>query len=254
MQLTALASVTARSRLAPFRRAYDGHEGPALALYLLDAKLASHIHGHLRIVEVVLREQMHEALKVSYGARWFDGKSGAGLSFEGTKKVKEAYDNLAPRGGGRHQHRVPAPDKVVATLMMGFWASLLRTPHDVDYEETLWVPALRGCFNNKLQSCYPVLTMSDAQKICQRLNWARNRVNHCESVVFGFPQPGQVQGGQLRYSPASIVEECRALVGRFSTDVEAWMRASTSVDALIADPAAQHALTFSTGQPRRLIV
>lgn len=255
-QEAALASVTASSRLAPFRRACNGHEGPALALYLLDAKLASHIHSHLRIVEVVLRQQMHEALRARYGARWFDNTSGAGLSGDGRSKVEQAYEELTPRRSRRQSDRaptVPAADKVVAALMMGFWAGLLRTPRDVDHEATLWVPALEGCFNRRGPQS-PTLDMSAAQKVCQRLNWARNRVNHCESVVFGFPQPGQVQGGQLRYTPASIVEECRALVGRFSADVEAWMRASTAIDQLIADPGAHQALVYSAAQPRRVVV
>ncbi|WP_032402303.1 MULTISPECIES: hypothetical protein [Nocardiaceae] len=223
-------------------------------MYLLDAKLASHIHGHLRIVEVVLRQQMHEALKVQYGARWFDSTSGAGLSAEARLKVAGAYDDLNPRRSRSRMQPAPAADKVVAALMMGFWAGLLRTPRDVDHEATLWVPALEKCLNDRRDPLAPELTMSAAQKILQRLNWARNRVNHCESVIFGFPQPGQRQGGQLRYAPASIIEECRTLVGRFSTDVEAWMRSSTAIDDLIADSAAQNALAYSSAQRGRVVV
>ena len=253
-QQAALTSVTASSRLAPFRRACSGHEGPALSMYLLDAKLASHIHGHLRIVEVVLRQQMHEAIKDQYGARWFDDASGAGLSSEARMKVRKAYDDLCPRRSGTRTQPLPAADKVVASLMMGFWAGLLRTPRDVDHEATLWTPALEHCFNDRRGSDASELTMSAAQKILQRVNWARNRVNHCESVVFGFPQPGQLQGGQLRFSPASIVEECRALVGRFSPEVEEWMRSSTAIDNLLTDPVAQQALNYSATQRGRVVV
>lgn len=89
---------------------------------------------------------------------------------------------------------------------------------------------------------------ADSSRRTQRLNWARNRVNHCESVVFGFPQPGQAQGIQLRHSPAGIIEDCRVLVGRFSGEVEAWMRASTAVDQLVAHPLAQQALAYSARQ------
>ncbi|MCB8913357.1 hypothetical protein KUG88_24875 [Rhodococcus rhodochrous] len=81
-----------------------------------------------------------------------------------------------------------------------------------------------------------------------------NRVNHCESVVFGFPQPGQAQGSQLRHSPAGIIEDCRVLVGRFSGEVETWMRASTAIDQLVAHPLAQRALAYSANQSGRKIV
>lgn len=259
-QQAALTASTANVRLAPFRRTYSGHEGPATSLYLLDAKLASHIHAHLRIVEVILRQQMHVALKGSYGGRWFDSRSGANLSSEASKKVHEAYETLQPHrrrrtagSRGATTAQTPPADKVIATLMLGFWVALLRTPNDADHRSTLWNPALEACFNANQRSGTPLWTMSMAQKTCQRLNWARNRVNHCESVVFGFPQPGQAQNGQIRYSPKSIVEECRTLVGRFDPSIEAWMRTCSVVDHLIADPAAQRALAYSAGQQGRTI-
>lgn len=255
-QQAALNASTANGRLAPFRRTYSGHEGPAAELYLLDAKLASHIHAHLRIVEVVLRQQMHVALKGSYGARWFDSRTGANLSSEASKKVRDAYDTLNPqrqRRAASPQGQKPSADKVVAALMLGFWVALLRTPNDADHQATLWTPALEACFNVNRIAGTPIWTMSKSQKTCQRLNWARNRVNHCESVVFGFPQPGQTQHGQIRYSPKSIVDECRTLVGRFDPSIEAWMRTCTVVDHLIADPAAQRALAYSAGQQGRTI-
>ncbi|MGX1770381.1 hypothetical protein ACWIE7_19125 [Dietzia sp. NPDC055343] len=251
-QQAALIAVTAGSRLKPFRRTYGGHERPAFALYLLDAQLASQIHSHLRIVEVTLRQQMHMALSDAYGDRWFDNATGAGLSQDAQKRVREAHELLRPRR--QAQSFQPSPDKMVAAMMLGFWTSLLRAPHDVDHETTLWGPALESCFNGARQPTTPAWTMTDAQKVCQRLNWARNRVNHCESVVFGFPQPGQVQGVQLRHSPASIVEDCRTLVGRFSSEVEEWMRASNTLDQIINDPAAQKALAYSASQPKRQIM
>lgn len=44
------------------------------------------------------------------------------------------------RGGPGDPHVLPVidPAEVVASLMMGFWASLLRTLRDADHEATLW--------------------------------------------------------------------------------------------------------------------
>ncbi|MDV6278448.1 hypothetical protein R3Q06_34090 [Rhodococcus erythropolis] len=142
LQQRALSGATASARLAPFRRVYSGHETPAIGLYHLDAKLASHVHAHLRIVELVLRQHMHAALTTAYGRRWFDDNTGARLSREAKDKIRDAYGTLTPRNRRNRTAPPPGADKIVAALMLGFWVSLLRTPNDADHTRTLWTPAL----------------------------------------------------------------------------------------------------------------
>ncbi|WP_242484866.1 hypothetical protein [Rhodococcus sp. MS16] len=265
-----------RLRLRPYLAAMNGSQRQARQLYHLDMKLSSHIHSQLRVTELVVRQQMHLALSTRYGTRWFDQRSFISKSVN--KGVDKAYTQLLstrdyeiltkkrpapkdPRTGKPRIVRRPDPGKIVAELIFGTWVQPLPKPADSDNEKKLWRPALESCFNQTglrmrsgavvsgTSTRRPVWSMDDAMKLMMSLNWARNRVNHCESVVFGFPQAGKFTPAgageprmQIRNSPRKVIEDCRTLVGRFDTTVEAWMRTSTTVDHLAADPLAQVAL------------
>ena len=243
-QRAALTQATSKKGLQPYRRALGGHEQDALDLYVLDATIASHLHAQLRLVETVLREQVHRALTSTYGSSWYEVRSddttAAGLGNTCRSMVQDAVRALRREGGGgRVKPQRLAPDKVIAELMLGFWAKALDTPGDADHARTIWAAGVEGAFNQEQTDTW---SQDQAKKICHRLTWARNRVNHCESVVFGFPQKGmQHQGRQLRLPPVMILESCRTLVGRFDVELEAWMRTSTDVDHLLADPLVQDA-------------
>ena len=118
-QRVALTSVTSRSRLRPFRRSVRGHEDPALDLYILDAQIASLLHEQLRFVEIVLREQLNQALITRYGDHWHrlspDGLSTpAGLGNTCRDMVRQAHTALRREGSPL------SSGKIVAELMMGF--------------------------------------------------------------------------------------------------------------------------------------
>lgn len=246
-QRIALTHATSKKRLQPYRRALGGHERDALDLYVLDANIASLLHAQLRLVETVLREQIHRALSNAYGSSWYhvrpDGTTAAGLGNTCRSMVQDAVGALRREGGGgRGKPQRLAPDKVIAELMLGFWAKTLDTPGDADHARTIWAAGVENAFNQRQHQHASAWSQDQAKKMCHRLTWARNRVNHCESVVFGFPQKGmQHQGKQLRLPPSMILESCRTLVGRFDGELEAWMRNSTDIDQLIAEPLAQAA-------------
>lgn len=135
-QRVALTSVTSRSRLRPFRRSVRGHEDPALDLYILDAQIASLLHEQLRFVEIVLREQLNQALITRYGDHWHrlspDGLSTpAGLGNTCRDMVRQAHTALRREGSPL------SSGKIVAELMMGFWAKLLESPSDANHSETI---------------------------------------------------------------------------------------------------------------------
>lgn len=241
-QRQALNNLTSKKRLKPYRRAMHGYEGPALDLYVMDTHLSSLMHGHLRQIEVILREQMNQALTATYGREWYlskeDGSTLAGLGNRCRDMVKTAQKELNREAGRalNSKHGI-SPDKMVAELMMGFWAQLLAEPGDADHESTIWLAGVNQVFNQQHTSDAVEWSQHDAMTICQRLTWARNRVNHCESVIFGFPQKGiRHNGKQLRLSPKLILENCRRLAGRFDSDFEQWMRDSTNADELLNHP------------------
>lgn len=266
-QLGAIVKHTSPKRLRQYRRVFSGREAQALELYVLDAKITSTLHGHLRLAEIVLREQVNRALTTAHGPQWYRLIPGnakpatpAGLGNTSREMVAKATISLQNEAGWhgpghrRNTRQQPPnllPDKVVAELMLGFWTSLLQTPGDADHSATIWaVGGVEAAFNRRSAGGQAPWSQHDAMRVCQRLTWARNRVNHCESVVFGFPQKGiRHQKRQLRLPPRMILEDCRRLVGRFDSDIESWMRTSAVVDHYLADPGAAAAWTEVEQRP-----
>ena len=93
--------------------------------------------------------------------------------------------------------------------MFGTWVNLLDTGARGNYEADLWRPAISGSF----QADQPTAPHPRAQvhALVKRMNWARNRVNHCEPVIFGFPRKGQItaQGVRLRTTPHQLLADAR---------------------------------------------
>lgn len=224
-QAQQIEAFTSPARLRRYRAAVGGHREKAIQLYLADAVLASHFHAHLRMIEVMLREQLHRSLTSAYGQRWYI--SHASLLGGNTPAMLATAQQTLGVTKWRN------PGYVVAELMLGFWSGLLQTPAGGQHQR-LWTDALDGAFNTR--AGLPQWTRHDAMLVCKRLNWARNRVNHCESVVFGFPQKGMVQSRQLRLPPAMILEDCRKVIGRFGSHLQDWMTTSTAAADLLNKP------------------
>jgi hypothetical protein len=228
-----LISSLAPVRFRRFRSAVGGADRAATELYLLDAQIASHLHATVRFVEIALRERIHRALTAAFGERWFDTQREL---FD--EDVLEQLDDALERVGTR----APA-GKVVAQLMLGTWVSLLgrgdRKPDGTkaSYSTTLWDPAL--------QPAFPTRTRRDVHRLALRLNWARNRINHCEPVVFGFPQPGMGEPGvQVRRSPHLILQDARDLTGYLDENLGEWLNRWSEIDTLVRDPRAAVALAY----------
>jgi len=204
-----------------------------MELYLLDAQIASHMHAMVRFVEISLREHIHRALAAALGERWFDARREL-FDEDVLAQVDEALEKVGARA--------PA-GKVVAQLMLGMWVSLLsrggRKPDGTKpaYTATLWEPALQRAFLSR--------TRRDVHRLALRLNWARNRINHCEPVVFGFPQPGLGEAGlQVRRSPRLILQDARDLTSFLDDELGGWLSRWTEIDVLVNDPRAAAALEY----------
>ncbi|MDR0594416.1 MAG: hypothetical protein LBG60_14430 [Bifidobacteriaceae bacterium] len=88
--------------------------------------------------------------------------------------------------------------------------------------------------------------------LTQRLVGARNRVFHCEPVVFGFPLPGQLTatGKQRRVTPRQALSDFRLLITMMSPDVAAWLATWDRIDSLLADPLVGLALDYMASRSR----
>lgn len=177
VEQNALISTLAPARLRRFRAATRGDRA-ALRLYLLDSHISSQMHAIVRVVEVALREHVHRALTTAFDERWYISRRDL-LDADLRKKIDDVLNEVGENA---------PPGKVVARLMFGAWASLLgRGATKVDgtsatYVATIWEQALKDGFKDV------GVTRKELRSTAMSLNWARNRISHCEPVVFGFPQ------------------------------------------------------------------
>jgi hypothetical protein len=95
-------------------------------------------------------------------------------------------------------------------------------------------------------------TRAEVYALAQRLVWARNRVFHCEPVVFGFPLPGfrTADGRARRATPHQILDDVRGLTGMMSQVAGDWLASWTRIDQLLADPLVDAALTYMDTRSR----
>lgn len=238
---TTLIRSLAPTRLRRFRAATDGDRA-AVRLYLLDSQIASQMHATIRLVEVALREHMHRALTEAFDERWFVSQRHL---FD--QRLCGQIDEVLLKVG----ERAPA-GKVVAQLMLGSWSSLLgrggakEDGTTTRYAATIWTPALQATFRN--------VSRTQVRRAAMSLNWARNRISHCEPVVFGFPQPGI--GGpnmQVRRAPGLVLEDARAFTAFFNPALSDWLRRWGDIDRLLLDPLATAALDQIAGEESVLL-
>lgn len=240
--LVSLAGTLAKARLRAFRRAAPGGDNKtALLMYVLDARIASCLHATLRAVEVLLREKIHRALATAYGARWFDTLTRRGALDQRTEdKFNRAIRGLT-RGG-----RIPAAGEVVAELSLGAWVGLLDRGANGQYDAIVW-PKLASTLSTNAQ----VPQRADVHALAKRFNWLRNRINHCEPVIFGVPLVGSFTGDgkQRRRSLELMLEDVRELAEVLDAETGAWIRSWDLIDVLLGDPLVTTARDYISKQP-----
>ncbi|MGJ7907944.1 CAAX protease [Actinopolyspora sp. H202] len=220
-----LARLLSAERLETYERHAPSWERSPLELYTLGARLASSFHHDLAIVEVVLRNALHNELSREYGTHWW--AEDRLLDDRGQTAIVKAYRDA------RCTEDSP-PGKLIAALSMGFWVQLLEAgayagsrPYRQrrSYDALLWRPALRYAFP------YSSGVRSQVHSLVHRVYSLRNRVAHCEPVIAGVRVPGT----RTRRSPAEIHEDIVTLVRWISPPIGDWLAARSHTPALLDD-------------------
>ena len=248
-----LRGILAVKRFRPYAAVFGGDQEQAARLYALNVELSGALLELLHFAEVGLRERMHTELTQAYGRYWFFDERRL-LDDRSTHSVTKATKFFG---------KYPEPGKVVAEFSLGFWRELLtpggkitdssrRYLRHADYERDLWTPALARVFkHNNAES----LSMREAEHLVRRVQRARNRVSHHESLVFGVTQPGEftAEHAQLRQSPHAMIADIRSLLQIVCpTEVALWLSSCTHAEELIADPLAHRALDYALGSLKKV--
>lgn len=193
-------------RFARYESAAGGDIDAALRLYVWNIAVSSAFWGPLQVLEVALRNAIHDRLIARFGREdWWNAPSLA-LTSVHRQAIASAYDRL------EQERKVPTSGRIVAQLSLGFWVGLLGTGHN--YEMTLWRPALRHAFTDKIGTRRQVYQEFDRRRTF------RNRIAHHEPIFH-------------RHLAADHMHIVR-LIGLISPVAAEWVTEHSRVEAVLA--------------------
>lgn len=193
-------------RFARYETAVGGDIDSALRLYAWNIAVSSAFWGPLQVLEVALRNALHDRLTARFSREdWWNAQS-LTLTTVHQQAIAAAYDRLT------QERKMPTSGRVVAQLSLGFWVGLLGTGHN--YEMTLWRPALRHAFTDKGG------TRRQLHKDLDRRRTFRNRIAHHEPIFH-------------RHLSADHMHIVR-LIGLISPVTADWVTENSRVDAVLA--------------------
>lgn len=249
-------SLISSDRLAAFRLAADGDDELVLKLYLWNRDLSVAFLRDIAILEVALRNAMHNAAARAWGEQWYASQLIV-LDDRSVKQLNDAWSRL-PKATRRRPDDSDVPGRVIAHCMFGFWTNLLDAgdyaglpPRNirVQYGE-LWI-AFKHAFPGgreaargrraliEVEDLEPsarsellrqtVFVRSWVHGICQNVNALRNRIAHHESLIAGVPVSGQ----RRRLTVEEAHEQCRLLARLIDRQLADWLAADTHVSDLL---------------------
>ena len=174
MERTKLEKYFSPDRLNKYFNQYPGNETKAIYLYESNILLSQALYTPLSILEVALRNKINVELCRKYNKPdWYESWYKDKVMYIAWKDVNQAINQLHRDG------KAIQPDKVVASLMFGFWTSLFND----QYDHELW-KNLRFVFSNMPHS------IRQRRNISKPLNeiriYLRNRIYHNEPVIFNI--------------------------------------------------------------------
>ena len=140
----------------------------ALKLYALNTALSESLYTPLQMLEVTLRNRIHQVLSNSYSVSWFDNQKIV-IDSRQQADIRQAKKLLT------RQKANPTPADIVASLTFGFWGTLLNRNYEFLWRSDLYQIALDD--NGKR-----LLRKSLADPI-SRIRKLRNRIAHHEPII-----------------------------------------------------------------------
>lgn len=162
------------ARLRRYQQAYLGDNEKAALAYSNNMLLAEAMMPLLNVLEIALRNGVHNRLTLRYGRLdWWESWVGLTTFEKSYKEVKKCKEKLDKR------KEKNTSDKVIAELTFGFWVLLFNN----EFQKDLWKD-LRLVFPHCPKQQRKRHTVSQA---LNQLRILRNRVFHHEPVIWLTP-------------------------------------------------------------------
>jgi hypothetical protein len=135
--LRALRLAVSEARFATYLKHSAGDEAVAWRLYEWNLNVTAALLTPVNMLEVTLRNRLHEAGTQTYGPNWLANSKH--LRVGERDSVIKACDYLRQRDSPVN------PGAIIAELGLGFWVALLAN----HYDQTLWRQALHRAFTRE---------------------------------------------------------------------------------------------------------
>lgn len=161
------------ARFQTYVIAAAGDEEKALLIYRWNSQVSAAWMPDLALVEIGLRNAIHDALSVATGhVDWWHH-----IALD-AKTERNIFDTILRV---TRQYGVATPGHVVSDLSLGNWVRLLGTGGRkngiaIDYFKTLWRPHLSKRFSS-------ATSRQDLYQRCETLRQLRNRIAHHEPLL-----------------------------------------------------------------------
>ena len=178
-------SAFSSARVGRYKSKFAGNERHAMSAYQHNLLIAEALTPFFSTVEIALRNAMHKQLTVCFRQPdWW-------AAWNGDRAYKGQVDRIQVASAKLRRRREPTiPDKVVAELTFGFWATLLN----VEFQNTLWAP---------LRKAFPHCPKVERQRktissLVNTLRDVRNRAFHHEPLLWLTPDVNAVYADGLK--------------------------------------------------------
>jgi len=140
----------------------------ALALYTLNARISESLYTPLHMLEVALRNRIHDVMRAVAGDTWFDAPAHQ-LNAVQAEMLAKARRDLA------ENRKAETPGAIVAALTFGYWTSMLGREY-----ENLWQTTLKDIAR---KADGKGLRRKDLAAPLGPIRALRNRLAHHETVL-----------------------------------------------------------------------
>lgn len=200
-----------KPRLA--RYALNPRKVDAITAYAHNMLLGQAILPCIHVLEISLRNAMHQALQAKYArADWWESVS----SFTEADRM----DIQRATASIRAKRHAVTPDKIVSDLSFGFWVSLLNTRHEHELWKELRL-AFARCPKQRRQR-------HEISKVLNLIRSLRNRTAHHDALLWLAPDMRQQHLLCLEVI-GWINPELRPWLTQYDTFPQAWSSWSTAV-------------------------
>lgn len=172
--LGSLPLLLSTARLAPYVTACSGDQAAAIRLYTWNTAAASAFWPELHVLEIVMRNAMHDQLAARFRRDdwWQDPRTQLHRTMQA--QLDDAGDKAARTA--RRDHRGVVAGDVVSALSFGFWSGLTGRGNGLQYETRFWQPAIARAFPGFHGK------RSQLNRQLESVRLFRNRIAHHEPI------------------------------------------------------------------------